>query len=208
MSLRFSAFDEEATVLEAPEHGTAIASIIAAKAGMKGISDAVSLLSAEVFRTDDQGMTVGDSFDIVEGIDWAVQQGADILNLSFAGARDDLLELALAKASEQGVVLIAAAGNEGAEVPVAFPAAYAPVIAVTATDDADVLYAFANQGDDVDLAAPGVDILVAAGDDGFALQSGTSMAKAYISGAVALLLQKEPDLTVEDIKQTPIGSHA
>lgn len=203
---RFSAFYQSENVQLVPEHGTAVASIIAAQSGMRGMAREVSLLSAQVFRANAQGHMVGDSFDIVKGIDWAVQQGADILNLSFAGGQDDLLQMALIKASEKGLVLVAAAGNEGAEAPVAFPAAYAPVIAVTATDEADALYVFANQGDDVELAAPGVDILVAAGTDGFALQSGTSMATAYISGAVALLLQKEPDLSVEEIKQRLSGS--
>ena len=203
---RFTAFEPAGEAQLVPEHGTAVASIIAAQNGMRGMARDVSLLSAQVFQANAQGNMVADSFDIVRGIDWAVQQGADILNLSFAGGRDDLLELALLKASDKGVVLIAAAGNEGAEAPVAFPAAYAPVIAVTATDEADALYVFANQGDDVELAAPGVDILVAAGTNGFALQSGTSMATAYISGAVALLLQKEPDLSVEEIKQRLSGS--
>ncbi|WP_321447011.1 S8 family serine peptidase [uncultured Cohaesibacter sp.] len=206
VALRFTAFEPTGEAQLVPEHGTAVASIIAAQNGMRGMARDVSLLSAQVFQANAQGNMVADSFDIVRGIDWAVQQGADILNLSFAGGRDDLLELALHKASEKGVVLIAAAGNEGAEAPVAFPAAYAPVIAVTATDEEDALYVFANQGDDVELAAPGVDILVAAGKNGFALQSGTSMATAYISGAVALLLQKEPDLSVEEIKQRLSGS--
>ena len=151
---RFTAFEPAGEAQLVPEHGTAVASIIAAQNGMRGMARDVSLLSAQVFQANAQGNMVADSFDIVRGIDWAVQRGADILNLSFAGGRDDLLELALLKASDKGVVLIAAAGNEGAEAPVAFPAAYAPVIAVTATDEADALYVFANQGDDVELAAP------------------------------------------------------
>ncbi|WP_319568289.1 S8 family peptidase [Cohaesibacter marisflavi] len=206
VSSRFTAFEPTGEAQLVPEHGTAVASIIAAQSGMRGMARNVSLLSAQVFQANAQGNMVADSFDIVRGIDWAVQQGADILNLSFAGGRDDLLEMALLKASEKGVVLVAAAGNEGADAPVAFPAAYAPVIAVTATDEEDALYVFANQGDDVELAAPGVDILVAVGTNGFALQSGTSMATAYISGAVALLLQKEPELSVEEIKQRLSGS--
>ncbi|WP_319413564.1 S8 family serine peptidase [uncultured Cohaesibacter sp.] len=201
VSARFSAFDGRDETVLVPEHGTAVASIIAARSGMRGIAQGVSLLSAEVFHANAAGHMVADSFDIVHGIDWAVGEGARILNLSFAGGRDDLLEMALSKASEKGIVLVAAAGNEGSDAPVAYPAAYGPVIAVTATDVADALYVFANQGDDIELAAPGVDVLVAAGADGFALQSGTSMATAYISGAVALLLQKQPDLALAQIKQ-------
>ncbi|WP_162916585.1 S8 family serine peptidase [Cohaesibacter haloalkalitolerans] len=200
VAAHYSAFPDAAEGELVPAHGTAIASIIAARSGMRGIADKVSLLSAEVFRADERGNMVADSYDIVGGIDWAVEQGAEILNLSFAGGRDALMEAALAKASERGVVAVAAAGNEGSEAPVAYPAAYPSVIAVTATDDADALYVFANQGDKVELAAPGVDVLVAAGDEGFALQSGTSMATAYISGSIALLLQKEPGLGLAEIK--------
>ena len=200
VAAHYSAFPDAAEGELVPAHGTAIASIIAARSGMRGIAEKVSLLSAEVFRADERGNMVADSYDIVGGIDWAVEQGAKILNLSFAGGRDALMEAALAKASERGVVAVAAAGNEGSEAPVAYPAAYPSVIAVTATDDADALYVFANQGDKVELAAPGVDVLVAAGDEGFALQSGTSMATAYISGSIALLLQKEPGLGLAEIK--------
>ena len=197
----FSAFPSVDPLDLNTDHGTAIASIIAAQNGMKGIAGEVDLMSAQVFRYSEQGHMVADSFDLVRGIDWAVSNGARVLNLSFAGARDKLLEEALSKAEEQGVVLVAASGNEGAEAPAAYPAAYASTIAVTATDQDDALYSFANRGTHVELAAPGVDVLVAAGADGFGLQTGTSMATAYISGAIALMLEKNPELSLDDIKQ-------
>ena len=200
VSARFSAFPDAGDDMLNLDHGTAVASIIAARQGMRGVASNVTLLSAQVFRYGADGNMVADSFDIVRGIDWAVAQGARILNLSFAGSRDALLEDALKRASEKGVIIVAAAGNEGADAPAAFPAAYDNVIAVTATDADDGLYDFANRGDHVELAAPGVDILVAAGADGYGLQTGTSMATAYISGSIALMLEKEPDLTVEEIK--------
>ncbi|WP_319533543.1 S8 family serine peptidase [uncultured Cohaesibacter sp.] len=182
------------------DHGTAVASIIAARAGMRGVAQNVSLMSAQVFRFGETGNMVADSYDIVRGIDWAVSNGAKILNLSFAGSRDKVLGAALDRASEQGVILVAAAGNEGADAPAAYPAAYDNVIAVTATDEDDGLYVFANRGEHVELAAPGVDVLVAAGEDGYGLQTGTSMATAYISGSVALMLEREPGLNVQQIK--------
>ncbi|SNY94192.1 Subtilase family protein [Cohaesibacter sp. ES.047] len=182
------------------DHGTAVASIIAARTGMRGVAQNVSLMSAQVFRFGESGNMVADSFDIVRGIDWAVSNGAKILNLSFAGSKDKFLADALKRASEKGVIMIAAAGNEGADAPAAYPAAYEDVIAVTATDEEDGLYSFANRGDHVELAAPGVDVLVAAGEEGYGLQTGTSMATAYISGSVALMLEREPQLDVQQIK--------
>ena len=196
----FSAFPDADAKLLNDGHGTAVASIIAAQSGMKGVARNVALLSAQVFRLNEAGHVLADTYDIVRGVDWAVANGARILNLSFAGRKDQLLEKALSKADEKGVILIAAAGNEGAEAPAAYPAAYSNVIAVTATDAEDGLYVFANRGDHVELAAPGVDVLVAAGEEGYGLQTGTSLAAAYISGSVALMLEREPDLTVQGIK--------
>ncbi|PLW78731.1 S8 family peptidase [Cohaesibacter celericrescens] len=197
---RFTAFPEADSAQLNRDHGTAVASIIAAHAGMRGVAKNVALMSAQVFRFSDKGHMVADSYDIVRGIDWAVENGAEILNLSFAGSKDKFLQDALGKAEEKGVIVVAAAGNEGPDAPAAYPAAYENVIAVTATDEDDGLYIFANRGDHVELAAPGVDVLVAAGEDGYGLQTGTSMATAYISGSIALMLEKEPELTVQDIK--------
>ena len=200
VAARFSAFPQADAEHLRPDHGTAVASIISAQAGMRGVARDVSLLSAQVFKVNEAGHMVADSFDIVRGIDWAVKNGAEILNLSFAGSKDRLLQDALRNAERDGVILVAAAGNEGADTPVAYPAAYETVIAVTATDEDDGLYHFANRGEHVELAAPGVDILVAAGADGYGLQTGTSMATAYISGSIALMLGREPDLDTQDIK--------
>ncbi|WP_316859906.1 S8 family serine peptidase [uncultured Cohaesibacter sp.] len=198
---KFSAFPSELSETVIMDHGTSVASIIAARAGMRGVAQKVSLLSARAFRLNEDGEVVADSFDLARCIDWSVEQGATILNLSFAGSRDQMLEAVLDAAADKGTIAVAAAGNEGGDSPVAFPAAYESVIAVTATDENDALYLFANQGEGIELAAPGVDILVAAGLEGFALQSGTSMATAHVSGAIALLKNKEPDLDVADIKK-------
>lgn len=197
----FSAFPEADGATLNADHGTAVASIIAAQSGMKGVARDVALMSAQVFRFNEAGHMVGDSYDIVRGIDWAVANGAKILNLSFAGRQDSLLAAAVDAADAKGVIMVAAAGNEGADAPAAYPAAYDNVIAVTATDEDDGLYDFANRGTHVELAAPGVDVLVAAGLDGYGLQTGTSMATAYISGSVALMLGREPDLAVRAIKE-------
>ena len=195
----FSAFPDAAAETLDPAHGTAIASIIAARSGMLGVAKNVSLMSAQVFRLSEAGHMHADSYDIVRGIDWAVQNNAEILNMSFAGSKDQLLWDAVKRAREEGLILVAAAGNEGAGAPAAYPAAYESVIAVTATDEEDGLYDFANRGAHVELAAPGVDVLVATGEDSYGLQTGTSMATAYIAGSIALMREKEPAMDANAI---------
>jgi len=180
-------------------HGTAVASIIAAREGMTSVAPQAMLLSVKAFAPNGKyGRTLGNTYDLLRGIDWAVTKKAKVLNLSFAGPRDPLLQAALDAAAERGVVLVGAAGNKGPKAPPAYPGAYEKVIAATATDAKDRLYKEANRGDYVAIAAPGVDILAAAGKKGYGVTSGTSMAAAYVSGSVALVMQSSPDMTSQD----------
>ncbi|MEM7429905.1 MAG: S8 family serine peptidase [Pseudomonadota bacterium] len=143
--------------------------------------------------------SIGETFHLLRGLDWAAGNGAKVVNLSFAGPRDPLMERALRAAEEQGIVAVAAAGNRGPRAKPAYPAAYDDVIAVTATDQRDRLYRRSNRGDYIHIAAPGVNIFSASGKKGYRFRSGTSMATAYVSGAAAILLQRKPDLTPADI---------
>jgi subtilisin family serine protease len=120
--------------------------------------------------------------------------------MSFAGPDDPMLALALQKAHDKGVVLIAAAGNLGPKSPPLYPAADPNVIAVTATDAKDQLLAQANQGPYVAVAAPGVDILEPAPNGGYQVTTGTSVAAAHVSGIVALLLERDPTLDAAAIR--------
>ncbi|MBN9276198.1 MAG: S8 family serine peptidase, partial [Hyphomicrobium sp.] len=98
----------------------------------------------------------------------------------------------------RNVILVAAAGNGGPKAAPAYPAAYSGVIAVTAHDSAGRLYTYANHGTYISVAAPGVDILVPALRNGHMFMSGTSMAAAYVSGIMALMLERAPHLRPED----------
>jgi subtilisin family serine protease len=131
---------------------------------------------------------------IVKGIDWAISQGAKVVNMSFAGPKDPTLAKAFAAANAKKVVLIAAAGNAGPKSPPLFPGAETGVIAVSATDADDAVYVNANRGKYVSVAAPGVDILVPAPDGNYEFTTGTSVAAAHVSGVAALLLQRDPRL--------------
>src|SRR5271165_77291 len=126
--------------------------------------------------------------------------------MSFAGPSDPRLREALAKANARGMVLVAAAGNAGPTSPPLYPAADPNVIAVTATDADDRLFAQANRGRYIAVAAPGVDILEPAPDAGVQLVSGTSVAAAHVSGVAALIIERAPTLGPDEVRKILMGS--
>src|SRR5262244_394687 len=181
-------------------HGTGMAGAIAAHRRLLGTAPAARLLAVHAFSTT-AATAESTTFNILKGINWSVQAGARIINMSFAGPRDPSLERALKAAYDKGIVLIAAAGNAGPKSPPLFPGAIPFVIAVTATDVDDKLFTGANRGKYISVAAPGVDILVPAPEGGYQMTTGTSVAAAEVSGIVALLLERNPKLTPADIRR-------
>jgi subtilisin family serine protease len=170
----------------------------------------VRLLAIHAFSSNGTDSAQATSDHILMGIDWAIRKGAQVINMSFAGPDDPMLQLALQKAHDKGVVLIAAAGNQGPKSAPLYPAADPNVIAVTATDAKDQLLAQANQGSYVAVAAPGVDILEPAPNGGFQVTTGTSVAAAHVSGIVALLLDRDPSLdaaAIRDVLTTSAKHH-
>jgi subtilisin family serine protease len=184
------------------DHGTSIAGIIRAHGVMRGIAPEAKLLGISAFAsTGGEGASpAATTASLLRGMDWALTKRARIINMSFTGPRDTLLEQGIQAAARRKAILVAAAGNAGPGAPEAFPAAYPEVIAVTATDVADHLYVSANQGAYIDVAAPGVDVLAPGLEHAHILQSGTSFAAAHISGIVALMLELNPDLTSDDAR--------
>jgi hypothetical protein len=181
-------------------HGTGMAGAIASHQRLLGTAPAARLLAVHAFSAAGANPE-STTFNILKGIDWSVRQGARIINMSFAGPKDPSLERALKAAYDKGIVLIAAAGNAGPKSPPLFPGADPYVIAVTATDVDDKLYAGANRGKYISVAAPGVDILVPAPEGDYQLTTGTSVAAAEVSGIVALLLERNPKLRPADIRR-------
>jgi subtilisin family serine protease len=185
---------------QAGDHGTAIAGIIAARGALEGVAPDAELLGVTAFAvTGAAQVETGTTAHIIVGMDWALQNRARILNMSFAGPREALMQRAIAAAVKQDAILVAAAGNGGPDAPPAYPAAYPGVVAVTATDIGDRLYAEANRGAYIDLAAPGVDILAPATGDGHLLRSGTSFAAAHVSGLAALLIERNPAMSAAEL---------
>lgn len=180
-------------------HGTAMAGAIAARRTMLSIAPSVQLLAVEAFSPNDNSGE-GTTINILKGLDWAAAQGARVVNMSFAGPSDPRLRDALKAAANRGMVLIAASGNAGANSPPLYPAADPNVIAVTATDAKDGLFAQAVRGNHVAVAAPGVDILVPAPDGAYQLTTGTSVAAAEVSGVAALLIERNPKLSGKEVR--------
>jgi subtilisin family serine protease len=122
-----------------------------------------SFLAARAFDEDHD--STAKSSAIYKSLQWAADNGARVVNMSFAGPADPTLHRLLAAAAEKGLVLIAAAGNAGPASPPLYPGADSNVIAVTATDSGDAIFAMANRGNYIAVAAPGVDILALAPGD-------------------------------------------
>jgi len=181
------------------QHGTAIAGLIAAHGKLMGSAPAAKILAVRAFDPKDAGAE-GTTFNILKSLDWAAAQGVRVINMSFAGPPDPAIHRSLEAARKKGIVLVAAAGNAGANSPPLYPAADPNVIAVTATDSDDKLFEQSNRGRHITVAAPGAQILVAIPDNGYEMSSGTSYSAAEVSGIVALMLQRTPDLTPDRVK--------
>lgn len=203
---RIETFDALGGGGKAEAHGTAIAGIAAARSELEGVAPAADVISVRAFTAQQGASPKSFTFAILKGLDWAVMSGARVVNMSFAGPEDPILAKAVAAAEERGLILVAAAGNGGPGAKPAYPAAYAQVLAVTATDDRDELYKDANRGRYIALAAPGVDIIAAAPGGAYDVSSGTSLAAAHVSGIAALMLERDSQLTSAQIRSALTAS--
>ena len=176
------------------DHGTHCAGTVGAAddgVGVLGVAPDVTLHAVKVLDCSGSG-----AFDdIAEGIVWSADQGHDVQSMSLgADTGSDVVKDAVEYADDAGVVMVAAAGNSGPCTDcVGYPAAYDEVIAVSATDEDDELADFSSTGPEVDLAAPGVDVLSTVPRDDYASFSGTSMACPHVAGAAATLLAAGDD---------------
>lgn len=172
-----------------PKHGTGVAGILLGqypKGDIEGYVPQARLFSASVFYGSKTQSTTSTEL-IVNALDWLGSRFVSVINLSFAGKGDVVLERATGISASQNRVLIAAAGNFGPKAKPAFPAAYPHVLAVTAVDSRKTLYKSANRGDYIDFAAPGVDIWTAAPKGKGAFRSGTSFASPAVASILLML---------------------
>lgn len=189
----FNAITRSGDVRDLVGHGTGVASVAAAATnngqGLAGAGYDSSLLVAKV--ADRTGRIFTD--DLAAGIVWAVDSGADVINLSLGGPTSDQLERdAVAYARRAGVLVVAAAGNDGTRTE-QFPGALPDVLAVGATNaNGSARAPFSSFGSWVDVAAPGRGIVVAAPGGGYETADGTSFASPLVAGQVALLEAYRP----------------
>ncbi len=185
--------------MDGHSHGTHVAGIIAAtqenQIGIAGVAN-VRIMPLTVLGPDGSG---SDS-DIAEAIYYAVENGADIINMSLGGpAYNAATDEAVQMAAANNVLVLAASGNESANT-ISFPAGYEGAVAVGATDQNDQLADFSNIGQGMELVAPGVGILSTVPGDYESLD-GTSMATPCVAGVAALLKSAEPTLSAADIRE-------
>jgi subtilisin len=166
-------------------HGTHVSGTIAAKgAGLFGVAPHAKLYAIKAMDKDGNG----DYTSVIAGIQWAMDHGIKIINMSVsASAGSDPLHRAVQAAVAAGVTIIAAAGNTGETGGnVGYPGAYPEVIAVGASDSADHVAPFSSQGPQLSFIAPGVNVLSAKMGGGYITMSGTSMASPHVTGLAAL----------------------
>jgi thermitase len=194
--------NDHANPVDEVGHGTAVAGIIAARGGdgvgIAGVAMDASILPVKVGSVDGSPISA-----IAAGIVWAVDQGADVVNLSLgADFNSNALESAVQYAYDRNVPVVTAAGNEPEAI--SYPGAYPQSISVGASTHWGTLTGFTSRANRVDLIAPGSNVLTtwAGKTDGdtWAAVTGTSFAAPMVSGTLALLLSLDPGLTIEELR--------
>ncbi|OPH56227.1 hypothetical protein BC351_29105 [Paenibacillus ferrarius] len=186
-------------------HGTHVAGIIGAKnneTGVVGVAPDADLYAVKVLDATSKGYLS----DVIAGIDWAVDHNIDVINLSMATSVDSpALHRAVDQAYDNGLLVVAAAGNagnkEGTGDSIQYPAKYNSVIAVGAVDQNRQRAPFSSTGSELEVSAPGEAIYSTYLNNGYKISSGTSMASAFVTGELALLKQQKSALTNVQLRQ-------
>jgi subtilisin family serine protease len=176
------------------QHGTAVAALLVGNLSGRspGLLPEAELIAVDTFHRLGRHGDVSDAYSIVKALDYLESRKIEIVNLSLTGPANALLEKAVKRLTDKGVMLIAAAGNDGPKAKPVYPAAYPDVVAVTAVDRQKRPYRRAARGAHIDLAAPGVDVWIAASVEGARPRTGTSFAAPFVTAAMALARKSEP----------------
>jgi type VII secretion-associated serine protease mycosin len=179
-------------------HGTAMAGIIAGRGhgtsgGVLGMAPAAKILTIRALATG-----FSDSIVFTKAIDYAIAHHASVINMSFSAGGDSYLQAAIRRAQAADVVLVASAGNNNAPGD-RYPGLYPEVLTVGAVGKDETIDPVSVTGSQVDLVAPGADIMSTATDGGYHANTGTSDATAVVSGAAALIRAEYPDLNAVDV---------
>lgn len=202
----YNAFAPDKPPLDDHGHGTHVAGVIAATigngVGVRGVAGfpAVKIMPIKVM--DSQGK--GSTYDIARGIAYAVDHGADVINLSIGGREEDtFVRQAVERAIRKGVPVVAASGNEGESVSLSSPANIPEAFTVGAVKQDIQWMPESNYGPELDLVAPGEKILSTYFRDvpDYAYMNGTSAAAPFVSGVLALMKALKPDITVAELER-------
>lgn len=196
---------EPSPYIDGNGHGTHVAGTVAAlnnTTGVLGVAPDTSLYAVKVL--DSTGS--GSYSSIVSGIEWATENGMNVINMSLGGSQGSTaLKEAVDNAYANGVVVVAAAGNSGSsggrKNTIGYPAKYSSVIAVGAVDRYNNKATFSSVGDELDVMAPGVSIQSTYPGNQYTELNGTSMASPHVAGAAALIKSKHPNLSASQIHQ-------
>ena len=182
-------------------HGTAVAALLVGDPATRspGLVPAARLVAVDAFHRQG-GDERADVFALIDALSFLAEEGVEVLNLSLAGPENATLADVIERlVSEQDIVVVSAVGNAGPGAEPAYPAAYDPVVAVTAVDRDGNIYRRAVRGDHVDIAAPGVNVWTAASISGARHKTGTSFAVPFVTAAAAIIRENDPDLSAQDV---------
>ncbi|CCQ75401.1 S8 family serine peptidase [Magnetospira sp. QH-2] len=202
-SIEFRSFHRSSRKPGPSVHGTAVASMLVGNRKWGGLLPEASLKAANIFELTKTGSKVANAAGLLKALDWLAGERVHAINLSVAGDDNKVLRLAVSKARKLGLVLIAAAGNWGRDDKPAYPAAYTPVIAVTAVTGGEaktIVYRHANKGSWIDFAAPGVKLWTAIPGGGKA-QSGTSFAVPFVTAFAAAEVSRVGYLSADKLRR-------
>ncbi|WP_049887913.1 S8 family serine peptidase [Oceanobacillus massiliensis] len=194
----FSTVDYTKEWLDDNGHGTHVAGIIGSKrndTGVVGVAPESNLYAVKALDANGEGTLT----DLLEAMEWAIENDMDILNFSLSTEENSLaLKDMMDKAYEEGMLIVGASGNDGENVT--YPAKYESVIGVSAVDGRLNITGFSSTGDEVEFSAPGLNIVSTYLHDSYGEGSGTSQASPHVTGLLALLKQKHPEMANSDLR--------
>jgi minor extracellular protease Epr len=192
-------------------HGTGVLAVLGGRpdSGTPGLIPDAAFFAASIFFAGDDGDAATDTVALLKALDWMRSANVKLINMSFSGPQDDLVQARVESMSAQGFVFVAAAGNDGPAADPAYPAAYPQVIAVTAVGKDMRNYPYANRGPHIDVAAPGVGVWTAVPGSREGYRSGTSFAAPFATAVLSLMSQDRPitrkETLLEEAKISPLS---
>jgi len=184
------------------DHGTGVAALLVGRPDSQtpGLLPQAKIVAVDAFYRDGGTADRTDVASLVDAIEVLAKRGVRVMNMSLSGPANAMLQQAIEAAQSKGIVLIAAAGHNGAGGEPSYPGAYPGVVAVTAVDQELKVYRRATQGAFVDLSAPGVNVWTASAQGSGTLRTGTSYAVPFVSAAAGLLLASNRELDAKEVQ--------